>query len=140
MSSIGKPSRWPSRIPAILVLTTVALGGVAAIPTMLIGGAEAVAMLAVGAGLGLFAVLGGYACHQLVFRGPDRYAAKIAVGGFLVRITLLILSLFLVVRLTGARPERFVLWLVSFYVILVMAEAWVLARANGMGEPRGRTR
>jgi len=123
----------PSRIPAILILTTVALAGAAAIPTMLIGGTEAVGMMAVGAGLGLFAVLGGYYCNRLVFRGPDRYAVKIAVGGFLVRIALLILSLFLVVRLTGARPERFVLWLVAFYVILVMAEAWVLARAESAG-------
>ncbi len=107
---------------------------------MLIGGTEAVAMLAVGAGLGLFAVLGGYFCNRLVFRGPDRHAVKIAVGGFLMRIALLIVALLLIVRFTGARPERFVLWLVSFYVILVMAEAWVLARASGMGGPRGRTR
>ena len=34
------------------------------------------------------------------------------------------------VATTGIEPSRFVLWLVSFYVALILVEAWILARES----------
>ena len=111
-----------------------ALAGIAAIPTSLIGGTDAVVMMGVGAGAGLATVLGGYYCMQLAFRGPDRFAVKLVVGGFLMRLVLLMLTLVALVTLAKIEPSRFVLWLVGFYVALVLAEAVILARESMSGE------
>ena len=90
-------------------------------------------MMGVGAGVGLFIVVGGYYCAQLAFRGPDRYAVKLVVGGFLVRMVLLATAIFTIVAVTDLPPSRFVLWLVAFYFVLVIAEAWILAREARTG-------
>jgi hypothetical protein len=90
-------------------------------------------MMGVGAGLSLAIVLGGYGCVRLAFRGPDRYAVKLVVGGFVIRLVLLALALALLINLTDVDPGRFVLWLITFYFTLVMAEAWILARAERRG-------
>ncbi len=87
-------------------------------------------MMGVGAGAALLTVLGGYYCVQLAIRGPDRFAVKLVVGGFLIRLVLLMLTLVALVALTGIEPSRFVLWLVGFYIALVMAEAAILARES----------
>jgi hypothetical protein len=136
--STEKPNRYPARIPAILVLLTLILAAVAAIPTGLIGGLEAISMMGVGAGAGLAIVVGGYYCAQLAFRGPDPYAVKIVVGGFLVRLVLLGLTLTAFVAVTDTPPARFVLWLIAFYFLLVLAEAWILAR-EGASTRKGET-
>jgi hypothetical protein len=130
MRSTGKRKGPRDRIPPTLILLTVALAGIATIPTSLIGGTEAVAMMGVGAGAALLTVLGGYYCVQLAIRGPDRFAVKLVVGGFLIRLVLLMLTLVALVALTGIEPSRFVLWLVGFYIALVMAEAAILARES----------
>jgi hypothetical protein len=111
-----------------MILITVMLGILAGIPTTLVGGRDAVAMMSVGAGLSLLTVLGGYWCARLALRGPDRYAVKLVVGGLLIRIVLLVGAIIGFVALTGLDPGRFVLWVVTFYFALVMAEAWILAR------------
>lgn len=111
-------------------MVTLGMTLLAGVPATLIGGADTLAMVGVGAALALLIVLGGYGIARLVFRGPDRYAVKLAVGGFLVRLVLLVLSLVAFVAITGLDPERFVLWVVTFYFVLVMAEAWMLARAE----------
>ena len=41
-----------------------------------------------------------------------------------------VLAMAALVSLTDIDPGRFVLWLVTFYFTLVMAEAWILARAE----------
>jgi hypothetical protein len=114
----------------ILVLLTLATAAVIAIPTALIGGIDAVSMMGIGAGAGLAIVVGGYWFAQLAFRGPDTYAVKLVVGGFLLRLGLLALTLTALVLGTDLAPARFVLWLIAFYFLLVMAEAWILAREN----------
>ena len=65
---------------------------------------------------------------QFAFRGPDVFATKLVVGGFIVRIGLLILTMAVLVAVTGIELERFVLWLVAFYFSLILVEAWTLAR------------
>jgi len=109
---------------------------VAGVPATLIGGTDTLAMVGIGAALALLIVLGGYYVARLAFRGPDRYAVKLAVGGFLVRLVLLVLSLVAFVAVTGLDPARFVIWVVTFYFALVMAEAWMLARAERRGASR----
>ena len=116
------------RIPAALALVTVALAGLLAIPTGLMGGREALLMMTVGAGVGLGTVVLGYWIAGLAFRGPDRFATKLVVGGFVVRMVLLFVALAALVAGTDLDPSRFVLWLVSFYFVLIMVEAYLLAR------------
>jgi hypothetical protein len=119
-----------------MVGVTLAMAALIGAPAALMGGADALAMVGVGAGLALLTVLGGYAAARLAFRGPDRYAVKLVVGGFVVRLVLLVLLLAALVAFTGLDPARFVLWLVTFYFVLVLAEAWLLARAERQGGPR----
>ena len=85
-------------------------------------------------------VIGGYYCAQLAFRGPDRYAVKLVVGGFLVRLVLLALTLVLLVSVTDIPPARFILWLLAFYFVLVVAEAWMLAREAVSAPEEGTSR
>jgi hypothetical protein len=136
MSSITKLGALRSRIPAILLLTTLALGALTAIPTAILGGRESLPMMMMGAGVGLGIVLAGSFCARLALRGPDRFGVKIVVGGFVFRLALLGLLLTAIVRLARFPLESFILWMTFFYFSLVMAEAWLLARqavapANG---------
>ena len=118
-----------------LVVLTAGMAALAGIPVGLLGGVEALTMMAVGAGLSLAIVLGGYGCVRLAFRGPDQFAVKLVVGGFVIRLVLLALLMAALVTFTGIDPGRFVLWLVTFYFTLVMAEAWILARAERRRSP-----
>ena len=93
-------------------------------------------MMALGAGVAWACVLGGWWIAQLAFRGPDVFATKLVVGGFIVRMGLLILTLVALVATTGIEPSRFVLWLVSFYVALILVEAWILARESQREGPK----
>jgi hypothetical protein len=86
--------------------------------------------MALGGGVALFAVVGGWWIARFAFRGPDVFATKLVVGGFLVRVVLLACVMTLLVTAAGLDPARFVLWLVAFYFVLLLAEAWILAREN----------
>lgn len=115
------------RIPAILATITIVLASIAAVPTRIVGGTAALSMMALGAGISLVAVLGGWWIAQLAFRGPDRFATKLVVGGFMIRIVLLLLTMSAIGAVTGIEVSRFILWLVVFYFALVLAEAVILA-------------
>jgi hypothetical protein len=128
MSSISKLGALQSRIPAILLLMTLGLGALTAIPTAILGGRESLPMMMMGAGVGLGIVLAGSFCARLALRGPDRFGVKIVVGGLVFRLALLGLLLTAIVRLARFPLESFILWMVFFYFSLVMAEAWLLAR------------
>ncbi len=136
MPSIARPADR-KRIPATLALLTVTLAGILAIPTGLTGGREAVLMMSVGAGVGLGTVVLGYWIAALAFRGPDRFATKLVVGGFVVRMALLFLTMAALVLGTDLDPSRFVLWLVTFYFVLIMVEAWLLARESVSAGAKG---
>ena len=141
MSSTAKLDGLQSRIPGILLLTTLALGTLSAIPTAILGGRDSLPMMIMGAGVGLATVLAGSYCARLALRGPDRFGVKIVVGGFVFRLALLGLLLTAIVRLARFPLESFILWMTFFYFSLVMAEAWLLARqaatpANAEMNPR----
>lgn len=137
MFSIAKHGTSGIRLPSILTGVTLTIAAVAAIPTILIGGIDAASMMALGGGLGLASVLGGYFGTTLALRGPDRFATKLVVGGFLIRMALLFAFVAGLVSATGIEPSRFILWLVSFYFILVMVEAWILARESSSASEEG---
>ena len=133
MSSIARRGESRSKAPIRIALLAVTLAAAAAVPTTILGGVDALSMMGLGAGLGLAIVLGGYYCVQLAFRGPDRYAVKLVVGGFVVRLGLLFAALAVLAAATDIPVSRFVLWLVAFYFVLVLAEAWILAREQMLG-------
>jgi len=138
MSSTAKlPGR--KRIPATLAILTIALAGLLAIPTGLMGGIDAVLMMTVGAGVGLATVVLGFWIAAFAFRGPDRFATKLVVGGFVVRMFLLFVALAALIGSTDLDPSRFVLWLVSFYFVLIMVEAFLLAREGMSAGPKEGT-
>jgi hypothetical protein len=116
------------RIPAVLTLATAVLAAIAALPTALIGGSEALAMMGVGAVASLVTVLGGYWIAQLAFRGPDRFATKLLVGGFVTRMFLLFGVVAMLVLAAKLPITAFMLWLVGFYFALILVEAWLLSR------------
>jgi len=124
------PTLSSRRIPVVLTVTVLALAGVATIPAMALGGSGALGMMALGALIAWACVLGGWWIARFAFRGPDVFATKLVVGGFIVRMGLLILTMVALVAVTGIEPGRFVLWLVSFYFALILVEAWILAREN----------
>lgn len=128
MSSIARLRPLHDRIPGTLLVGTLLLAGIAAIPTGLLGGSSALAMMALGAGVGLAAVLAGSGIARFALRGPDRFGVKLVVGGFIFRVALLGLLLWAIAQIARLPIERFVLWLVFFYFALVMVEAWILAR------------
>ena len=123
----------------ILAMITVVLAGLLAIPTGLMGGGDAVLMMIVGAGVALGVVVFGFWIAALAFRGPDRFATKLVVGGFVVRLFLLFVALAGIVAGTDLDPSRFVLWLVSFYFVLIMVEAFLLAREGMPAGPKEGT-
>jgi len=130
MFSIAKLAAPHERIPATLLLTTLALGALIGIPMAIWGGGDSLPMMTLGAGAGLFTVLAGSYCARLALRGPDRFGVQVVVGGFVFRVALLGLILTVVVR-SGRLPiESFVLWMTFFYFSLVMTEAWLLARKS----------
>jgi hypothetical protein len=123
-------------MPAFLLVATIALAAVAAIPTAMLGGRESLSMMGLGASVGLAAVLSGFYSVRFALRGPDRFGVNAAVGGFVFRVAMLSLLLAGIAKTTQLPLERFVLWIVFFYFALVMVEAWILAqrsRALGAG-------
>ncbi len=138
MSSIARPRRFHDRIPATLLLATLALAILAGIPTGILGGSDSLAMMSLGAGVGLATVLAGSSLARWALRGPDRFGVKLVVGGFIVRVAFLGLLLAGLVRVAGLPLERFILWLVFFYFALVMAEAWILARRQADAPPAAK--
>ena len=109
-------------------MLTLALAAAAALPTAILAGRDSVLRMLLAAGVSLASVVGGYWLAQLAFRGPDRYATKLVVGGFLTRMALLFAVSGAVLAATGIAPDAFVLWLVVFYFALILVEAWILAR------------
>jgi hypothetical protein len=119
-----------SRIPKTLTLLTISLAAIAAIPTTLLGGVDAASMMALGAGLSLAIVLGGYFSVRFLLRGPSRFAAGLMVAGFVARFAFFFLAVAFLVATTDLEPGRFILWMIGFYFILVMAEAAIVARSG----------
>jgi hypothetical protein len=83
--------------------------------------------MALGAALSLVTIVISYLLLSFAFRRSKQLQAIIVLGGFVLRVVLLFLSLALVARTLAVDLEEVVIWLVSFYLVLVVAEARELA-------------
>jgi hypothetical protein len=80
-----------------------------------------------GAGLGWLTIVASYIGLMVAFRNTKRFSMVIVLLGFLVRLAVLFGLLRLLMRTMTVDLDRIVLWTVSFYFVLVIAEAWMLA-------------
>lgn len=80
-----------------------------------------------GAGLSWMTVLTSYAAIVLVFRNAKQLQMVIVLGGFLVRMLMLFGLLTLIAKTMLVNLNQLVLWLVGFYLVLVVVEAWTLS-------------
>jgi hypothetical protein len=103
------------------------LVALAAYPAQALGGRAGLEAMLLGAGLAWMAVVASYVGIVLAFRRAALLPVVIVVGGFLVRFALLFGLLWLVARTTTIDLGRLVIWIVGFYMVLVVAEAWSLA-------------
>lgn len=83
--------------------------------------------MALGAALSLVTIVVSYLLLSWAFRQSRQLQSIIVLGGFVVRVALLFLFLSIVARTMAVKLEEVVIWLVSFYLVLVVAEARELA-------------
>lgn len=116
-----------TRLPLRLTLITLALCAVAAYPTYALGGRGALAAMCLGAALSAVTILSSYGILALAFRNVPQFQTTIVVGGFVLRLAIFFALLALVARTLVVDLEQVVLWMVTFYFVLVILEAWWLA-------------
>jgi hypothetical protein len=80
-----------------------------------------------GAGLSWMTVLASYAALAVAFRNVKQLQMVIVLGGFLVRMLMLFGLLTLIAKTMIVNLSQLVLWLVGFYLVLVVVEAWTLS-------------
>jgi hypothetical protein len=88
-----------------------------------------------GAGLSWATVVASYAILVVAFRRSRNLQVLIAVGGFLVRFAMLFGLLTLISKTLVVDLGQLVIWLVGFYMVLVVAEAWWLASGSTRRRP-----
>lgn len=89
--------------------------------------------MSIGAAASVVTIITSYWILSLVFRNARQFQTTIVVGGFVLRLIIFFALLQLVARMLVTDLEQVVLWMVSFYFLLVILEAWWLAaeaRAN----------
>ena len=116
-----------ARLPLRLTLITLALAAAAAYPVHRLGGREGLQSMLLGAGLSWVTVIGSYLGIILAFRNAKQLQALIVLGGFLVRLMMLFGLLTVIAKTLEVNLNQLVIWLVSFYMVLVVAEAYLLA-------------
>lgn len=116
-----------------LVGIQLALCALLAWPALRFTGRDGLRDMLLAAGVAGTAVVAGYLGLVLLFPRVKSQAVLIAVGGFLVRFALLFALLATLSKTMTVDVGRVVVWMVGFYVVLVMSEAWFLMRA---GTPR----
>jgi hypothetical protein len=79
-----------------------------------------------GAGLSWMTVVASYLGLLLAFRNVKQIQAVIVLGGFVVRMVMLFGLLALIAKTLTVNLNQLVIWLVTFYLVLVVAEAWML--------------
>jgi len=89
--------------------------------------------MALGAALSLVTIVISYLLLSFAFRRSRQLQSIIVLGGFVLRVALLFLFLSLVSRTMAVELEEVVLWLVSFYLVLVVVEARELAAQTRRG-------
>ena len=91
--------------------------------------------MVLGAALSLVTIVISFLLLSFAFRRSRQLQSIIVLGGFVLRVALLFLFLSLVSRTMAVELEEVVLWLVSFYLVLVVVEARELAAEARRGNP-----
>jgi len=128
MSSTERFRGSRGTLPLRLILLAAALAGVAAYPAYALGGHESLLSMILGASLSCLTIVLSYWILVLAFRNVQQIQVLIVVGGFVVRLFILFGLLTWIARTVAVDLSQLVLWLVSFYLVLVIAEAWELSR------------
>jgi hypothetical protein len=113
------------------------LAGLAAYPAYALGGRESLFSMLMGASLSCLTIVLSYWILVLAFRNVQQIQVLIVVGGFVVRLFILFGLLAWIARTIAVDLGQLVLWLVSFYLVLVIAEAWELSRQVRSGSTGG---
>jgi hypothetical protein len=106
----------------------------AAYPALRFGGREGLQSMLMGAALGWVTIVGSYAAMLLACRNVKHFAVAIVLGGFIVRFALVFALLALISKTLAVDLGPLVLWLVCFYMVLVVAEAVMLASSERRSE------
>jgi hypothetical protein len=117
-------------LPLRLTAIQVALCAVATYPVLRFAGRDGLDSMLLGAVLSWFAVVASYVALLVAFRNVKPFAVVIVLGGFLLRLAVLFGLLAWIARTWTVNLGQVVIWLVSFYLVLVIAEAWILAQAE----------
>ena len=118
------------RLPVRLTAIAVALGALAAYPAYRVGGRESLQSLCVGAALSWMTIVVSYLILTIAFRTAKQLQVIIVVGGFVMRVVILFGLLKIVSYVLVVNLSQLVLWMMGFYLVLVMAEAWELAQES----------
>jgi hypothetical protein len=111
----------------------VALSALAAYPAYRLGGRESLQSMLFGAALSWLTIVASYLILTFAFRTAKELQVIIVVGGFVVRIGILFGLLKLISYALVVNLGQLVLWMVSFYVVLVVAEAGDVAQESRTG-------
>ncbi len=104
-------------------------------PALRFGGRTGLQSMLLAAGLSWLAVVASYVALVLTLRRVAQFQVVIVVGGFLLRFAMLFALLALVSKMLPVDLGQIVLWLVGFYMVLVVAEAWSLSRSAARQRP-----
>ena len=88
-----------------------------------------------GAGLSWMTVIASYLGLMLAFRNVKQIQVLIVLGGFLVRLLMLFGILSVIAKTMTVNLNALVIWLVSFYLVLVIAEAYMLSSSTARRRP-----
>jgi hypothetical protein len=124
-------------LPLQLTVLQVVLGAAAAWPALRFGGRAGLQSMLLAAGLSWLAVVASYVALALTLRRVAQFQVVIVVAGFVVRFAMLFALLALVAKTLTVDLNQIVLWLVGFYMVLVVAEAWSLSRSAARRRPEG---
>ena len=128
MSSTERFRASRGALPLRLILLAGVLIALAAYPAYSLGGRESLLSMLMGASLSCLTIVLSYWVLVLAFRNVQQIQVLIVVGGFVVRLFILFGLLAWIARTVSVDLAQLVLWLVSFYLVLVIAEAWELSR------------
>ena len=133
--SIGKFRGVEAALPLQLTLLQGVLAAAAVWPALRFGGRAGLQSMLLAAALSWLAVVASYLALGLAFRRVAPLQVVIVVGGFVVRFAVLFALLALVGKTLAVDLGQIVLWLVGFYMVLVVAEAWSLSRGAARRPP-----
>lgn len=92
-------------------------------------------MMLLGAVLSCATVVASYTILVLAFRHVRQLQVVIVVGGFLIRFVILFVALTVISKTLVVDLGQLVIWIVAFYMVLVVAEAWFLVSSPTAKRP-----